>query len=412
MFKKIAAALAASVVLLSGWLYFQSNKAPEVSFTQARRGRIESTVVTNGKVEPLEWAAARSETAGIISRVLVSKGQSIRKGQPLAVIEARDARSDLAQAQARMAEAQAEIETLTQGGRTSDLASLDADLKRTQLDLEQAKRDLASLQKLQQKNAATAYEVTTAQDLVNRLNSQITTLNHRRSALVSKADLSAAQARLRNAEASAQYAKQRITLATITAPINGEIYQLDARIGTYVNPGDLIASIGIIDKVKVVVYVDEPELGRVKPGMPVTITWDALPEQSWKGVIEKSATQIVPLGTRQVGEVTGVIENPEGTLLPGTNINVSIESEVAQNALTIPKEALRREGAQTGVYVLDGNHVRWKPVKTGISSVTLAQILEGTQEGDFVALPTDQPLKDGDEVTPKKLDSPSGSATN
>ncbi len=408
MFKKIAAALVVGVVALSGWLYFQSNKAPEVSFAQARRGRIESTVVTNGKVEPLEWAAARSEAAGIISRVLVSKGQSVRKGQALAVIEARDARSDLAQAEARIAEAQAEIQTLTQGGRTSDIAALDADLHRTQLDLEQAKRDLASLEKLQQKNAATRYEVTTAQDLVNRLSSQISALNNRRSALVSKADLSAAQARLRNAEASANYAKQRITLATITAPIQGEIYQLDARVGAYVNPGDLVASIGIIDKVKVVVYVDEPELGRVKPGMPVTITWDALPEQSWKGLIEKSATQIVPLGTRQVGEVTGIIENPGGILIPGTNINVSIESEVAQNALTIPKESIRREGSQSGVYVLEGNLVRWKPVKVGISSVTLAQVLEGVKESDFVALPTDQPLKDGDTVTPKKTDSPSG----
>lgn len=409
MLKKFAAALLAGVIILSGWLYFQSNKAPEVSFAQARRGKIESLVVTNGKIEPLDWAPARSEAEGIIGKVLVTKGQSVKRGQPLAVIEARQARTDLAQAESRIAEAKAEIQTLSSGGRQSDLTAIESDLKKAQLDLNQAKRDRTSLENLLQKNAATRMEVQSASDLVERLSAQISSLNSRRSTLVSTADMSVAQARLRNAEAAAQLARQRINLATITAPLSGVVYQLDAKVGAYVGPGDLIANIGVLDQVKVVVYVDEPELGRVKPGMSVTITWDALADRSWPGTIEKSATQIVALGTRQVGEVTGIIENKDGTLLPGTNINASIESEVTSNALTIPKEALRREGSQSGVYVLEGNIVRWRAVQLGTSSVTHAQILEGVKENEWVALPTDQALHDGDVVTPKKMETAPGS---
>ena len=58
----------------------------------------------------------------------------------------------------------------------------------------------------------------------------------------------------------------------------------------------------------------------------MTITWDALPGHQWKGEVDKLPTQIVPLGTRQVGEVGCVIENPDRDLLPNANINADIQA--------------------------------------------------------------------------------------
>lgn len=389
-------------MILAGWLYFSSNKPPETSFIQAQRGKIESLVATNGKIEPLEWAAARSETEGLIGKVLVVKGQAVKSGQPLAIIEAREARAELAAAESRIGQAKADIQTLQGGGRPTDIATIDASLRKARLDLDQARRDLASFQRLEQKNAATKFELQTAKDLVDRLSAQIDTLNNQRAALVNPADLGAAQARMRDAQAAAQLARQKIGLSTIAAPIDGVVYQLDVKAGTYVSAGALIANIGTVSRVKAIVFVDEPELGRVKTGMPVTITWDALTGRQWKGVVDKAATQIVALGTRQVGEVTCLIDNTDSSLLPGTNINASIESQVLDNVLTVPKEAIRQEGKQPGVYVLDGSVVRWRPIKLGISSVTRAQILEGVKEGDRVALPTETPLHDGSPVTPRR----------
>jgi HlyD family secretion protein len=134
--------------------------------------------------------------------------------------------------------------------------------------------------------------------------------------------------------------------------------------------------------------------------MPVTITWDALPGRIWQGVVERIATQIVRLESRQVGEVVSVIENPGRDLAPGANINVAIRSRVAENAVALPKECMRREGGVAGVYVLNGDRVSWRPLKTGVSSVARVQVLEGLKAGDLVALPTDKPLADGDEVRP------------
>jgi HlyD family secretion protein len=146
--------------------------------------------------------------------------------------------------------------------------------------------------------------------------------------------------------------------------------------------------------------VDEPELGSVRVGQPVTLTWDAQPGQHWSGTVEKLPTQIVALGSRQVGEVQCVVFNPDRRLIPNTNVNAEISLAVVQNAITVPKEFIRRESNEEGVYLLQGNVVRWRKVKLGIASVTRRQVLEGLNEGDQVALPTDTPLKDGAPVRP------------
>jgi HlyD family secretion protein len=129
------------------------------------------------------------------------------------------------------------------------------------------------------------------------------------------------------------------------------------------------------------------------------ITWDAAPGRQWKGNVDKTPTQIVASGTRQVGEVLCVIENPKGELLPGTNVNVEIRAEVIDNALTIPKEAVRRELGQAGVFSLSGQSVTWKKITLGVGSTTRTQV-EGLNEGDAVALPSAKPIKDGMVVNP------------
>jgi RND family efflux transporter MFP subunit len=186
----------------------------------------------------------------------------------------------------------------------------------------------------------------------------------------------------------------------VRSPISGVLYALEVRPGDFVQPGTPIARVGRLSELRVVLYVDEPELGRVEKGMPVTITWDAKPGREWKGIVERVPLQVIPVGTRQVGEVTCHIANPDLTLIPGTNINAEIRSKVIEQALTLPKEAVRRDGDRTGVIVVEGDRAVWRPVKAGTASVTRVQILSGVSEFDKVALPVETPVKDGDLVRP------------
>ena len=80
------------------------------------------------------------------------------------------------------------------------------------------------------------------------------------------------------------------------------------------------------------------------------------------------------MGARQVGEVTCNIENPDMDLLPGTNVNAVILSETVENAITIPKEAVHREQGKTGVYILEGDHIRWRPITQGVNNTTRTRL--------------------------------------
>jgi HlyD family secretion protein len=131
----------------------------------------------------------------------------------------------------------------------------------------------------------------------------------------------------------------------------------------------------------------------------VSIDWDALPGHAWEGTVERKPANVVALGSRQVGEVLCTIDNPGRVLLPGTNVDAHIRTAVVPNALTIPKECLRRDANGIGVFTLRAGRLAWQAVSTGVSSVTRVQILQGLAEADAVALPTDLTLHNGEAVT-------------
>ena len=376
------------------------NQPPELVFAHVVRESITSSVPTNGKIEPIEWAEARAEKAGPVERILVQRGAHVAQGAALVELNSGEARAELAAAQARVSQVRADLEVIERGGRATDLSALSGDLEREKLELAVAQKEYDTLIRLKAKQAATAFEVTQAKDRVDRAQVQIRALEQRRGALVAPQERSTAGARMRDAEAAVALAEERIRKSVMRAPIAGTVYQFDLKPGAYLNAGDLVASIGQLDRVRVKVFVDEPDLGRVARGKPVVITWDAVPGRQWKGIVDKTPTQIVALGTRQVGEVLCVIDNPHNELLPGTNVNVEIGTEEAASALTIPKEAVRRELGQAGVFTLAGDKLAWKKITLRIASTTRTQV-EGLNESDVVALPSDKPVKEGMTVAPR-----------
>jgi HlyD family secretion protein len=389
-----------AAILVAGIWYAITvrNRPPEVRFARVVRERITSSVPTNGKVEPIEWAEAHAEKSGAIRRILVQRGDRVAQGAPLIELDTSEDQADLASAKARVDQARAELEILTEGGRAVELSAIASDLERAKLELSIAREEYDTLSRLESKQAATRYEVTQAKDRLERAELQIRALEDRRKSLVARADRTAAEAKLRDAESSVAAAEERIRKSTVRAPVAGTVYQFDLKPGAYLNAGDIVATIGRLDRVRVKVFVDEPDLGRVAMGLPVVISWDAIPERRWEGKVDRTPTQIVAQGTRNVGEVLCIIENPENDLLPGTNVNVEIQTQTVESALTLPNEAIRREVAGTGVYVLSGQSVVWKPVKLGVNSTTRTQV-DGLNEGDAVALPSEVRLRDGMRVT-------------
>jgi HlyD family secretion protein len=391
--------LLAIVAAVIGWGIVRKSAPPHVSFARVKRQTLISTLPTNGKVEPIEWEAVRAETGGLVKTVPVQEGQTVARGAVLARITDPSVQADLEAAQARVAEARANLAALSGGGKPAELADIDNNLARARFDLEREQKDADTLQRLQQKEAATVADVQAAQDKVRQTRMEMAGLEKRRSLLVAKPDVDAARARVQDAEAALKLAQQRAAESQVRAPIGGEVYGLAVRPGSFLQAGDLVANVGRLDRLRVRVYVDEPLLGRVAPGQPVTIKWEALPGKQWLGTVERMPASIQALGNRQVGEVACTIENPGRDLIPGTNVDAEIRTAVAENALVIPKEALRHDAAGDYVFVLRNGALERRGVKTGNSTVTLAQVTGGLQEGEEVALPGDTPLAAGEKVT-------------
>ena len=400
MVKKAAAVLLGIAVAaaLAIWGSGSKSGAPRVPFVRVTRATISNVLSTNGKVEPFNYVDVRVDAAGLVKKVLVHEGQLVRTGQVIAELSNPGLAQELDAEKAREAQAGAELQTLQAGGRSSDIEEIEGSLNRARTDRDAAERNLESLERLQKQQAATAFEVDQAKQAVHTLDVQIQSLQQRRAALVGKGDLAGAQAKLREAQANVGIAETHITQQVVHSPMSGTIYDLPARPGMYLNIGDPVASVGKLDPVRVRVYVDEPEVGRVATGESVRITWDALPGKEWDGVVDTRPSEIVALGSRQVGEVLCTIANPNHELVPGTNVNAFILTQVVKDALTIPKTALRRDNG-IGVYLLEpGDTVRWQSVQTGVSDALKVQVVSGLKDGAEVAETTDQVLKAGEKV--------------
>jgi RND family efflux transporter MFP subunit len=388
------------VAVLVIWSFAKKSEPTGVPFAKVKRETLVSTLVSNGKVEPLRYASVRVDTAGLVVELPVKEGQKVPRGAELAKLNVPGLGAQLAAAQSRVEQAKAELAVIERGGQRTELADIDASLARARLDREAAQREYNALHRLEEKQAATREEVEAARGKLRQTELAIESLERKRTVLVGSSDRAVAEARRREAEADVRLAQRRIDDTIVRTPITGMIYNLPVRLGAYLNAGDPVANIGELDRLRVRVYIDEPELGRVTVGLPVNITWDALPGKQWQGTVEQLPTQVQPLGTRQVGEVLCTIENPGHELVPGTNVNAEIRASVIAGALTIPKEALRRDVNGTGVFALTGNTVQWRPVKAGSASINRVQITEGVTEGDAVALPTSSALHDGQKVSP------------
>nr|MCU0246036.1 biotin/lipoyl-binding protein [Bryobacter sp.] len=230
--KRLLLVLAAVVAVLAVLLWQRQSAPPELPFAKAERQRLESTLLTNGKVEPVEWAAARSQREGLVARITVTRGTQVRADQVLAELDGGTASADLASAEARAAQAKADL-AVAERGRPAEITEIENGLERARKDLADAERDFAAIKRLVEKNAAPKQDLRDLEDRAARARLQIESLIRRRAALPAPADADAARARLRDAQAAADLARRRLAQAQVRSPIDGVVYQLDARNGDW-----------------------------------------------------------------------------------------------------------------------------------------------------------------------------------
>ena len=389
------------VALAALYLYFAQTEPAPIRYVQPARGELVSYVATNGRVDPIEDYEVFSTATGRVVTVGVKEGDLVKKGSLLATIDNAAARASLDQAKARLEAARAELATIERGGSSKEIADLEHRLSAAERAREQARREVSALERLVGKQAATGAELTGAEaDLSNR-QAEVESLRKKLNLGADSARRDAALARVREAESAVALATEQVRSSVIRSPADGVLYSLDLREGAFLTPGTLAAKVGKVDRVRVVVFVDEPELGRVQLGAPVRITADAYPDQTWEGEVDRLPTEIVSLETRRVGEVWCSVDNPGGELIPNLTVSVQLRSGAAENALTLPREAIEQDAGQPFVWVLGQNQTAEKrPVELGIQNAARTEITGGLDGSEQVLLEGSASLTAGTRVVP------------
>ena len=204
---------------------------------------------------------------------------------------------------------------------------------------------------------------------------------------------------LRSAELSVEDTQKQVDDYTVTAPISGTIISKDVKVGDTVGTSassvETMCVIYDMSYLEMTLNVDELEILSIKEGQEATITADAIPNQTFRGVV----TSVSKSGTTTGGTTTYPVTiriDEMGDLLPGMNATAEIVTESAEDTLSVPNEAIVR-----GNYVLvtkdspsaaNADDSMTAPegyvyvkVTTGVSDDDYIAVTSGLQAGDTVA---------------------------
>lgn len=379
-------ALTALVLAVVGLGGCGRDEAPEAGFETARVEKRDIVVAVEaaGTVEPLLTVEIKSKASGEVLKAEGQTGQVIPAGTLLVQIDKRSPRNLLAQAE-------------------------------SELEAAIARRSIA---KAQNDRARTLFDTR----MINEVDYEKTQLDYANA----KADVVRAQVAVENA---------RITLddTDVRAPITGTIIEKLVETGQVISSpmkdfggGTSLMKMADLSTVQVRALVDETDVGKIAPGMPVTVRVTAYPNQPFPGQVHKIEPQAQEDQSVTTFAVLIRLPNPEGLLRPGMNADVEIKVAEQLGVLAVPTGALRvpREIATAaGAVGLDEATVRqqlgegqerptgpgrsgagyeyggryWafaardgKPVAvhvdTGLTDLEYSQVLGGLAEGDAVIL--------------------------
>lgn len=390
----IAVLVAIAAVVALFWGTRKSSGTIEIIKTATvERGTVRSQLEATGIVKAQVGAIVEigAQATGRITHMHVKIGDPVRQGDLIAEIDDRELKFALAESDARLERARAE---LTRVSTVYPLSVVEAE---AELAAARAEADYATASAARQKRLFEQDLVSrdTLDDATQAAMVKQGTLHAREAALArAKAELSQEQIKARKAvleaEANLESVTTRLSHTRIISPIDGVVSLVAAQEGETVVTGLEVANlITVLDptRLEMWVYVDETDVGQVRPGLPVEFQVDAHPDANFDGTIDQIYPQpeirdnivyyqaLVRINAKQAQR-----------LRPEMTTQCQIIVEVRDNVLALPNAAIKWVGGQQAVYVVRGGTPEQVQPELGLSGVKTSEILSGLAEGDTVAV--------------------------
>ena len=388
-----------AVVVVAGVLFFavRTIDPPGVPVARVARRDLAASIASNGRVEPIDPQLVVAHLDSFVRDVSVTEGSVVKPGQLLVTLEASDLRAQLARAREELLAAREQMQMARDGGNAEELAKLAGDRRRVDAELVKLRRDRDALQRLAEKQAATADEVAQAVLGLEKAEAEQQFLVSKRADIARRASLDGRRAGLlaERARQTILTLEDQLRSTEVAAVAAGTIYSLPVKAGQHVRVGDTLAEVADLRRVRVRAFIDEPELGSVRVGQTVLVTWDALAGRTWTGQTVQIPKSVEPRGGRSVGPVLCSVENDDMKLLPNINVDVRIRTEERPHVLAVPRSAVHSAADHRYVFVVEDRRLRRQAITVGIASTNDFEVLAGLSEGDVVALQGEAKLVDG-----------------
>lgn len=207
-----------------------------------------------------------------------------------------------------------------------------------------------------------------------------------------------AEAQKASAEAALRFAQRQLSDTKIKAPISGFIASRNVDLGERVDVGKPIANIVDLSSLKVKLSIPEEEIVKLRLNQPAALHIDSAPDIEFTGTVYSIGSKTeTPMGHTYPVEVVVVNKNLD-LLKAGMFARVSVKANTVRNALAISKESLVSDDARQVVFVVENGRAAARPVKLGIQTGNLVQVVSGLKEGDLVISFGQKNLKDGSPV--------------
>lgn len=316
---------------------------PRVQVERPVRKSVSSQLQLNGDILPWEQSTLYSKVAGYLKEIRVDKGDWVKHGDTLAVIDDRETEKEYERA-------------------VADFRLQEITYERLQEALPQTPN------------------------------------------LVSRQDVDVAKAKYESAKATMERLKVLVGYATIRAPFSGVITQRWADPGAMIQAANTsmnsmaIVKIASMDKLRIRVDVPESEVPLVKVGTKATVTVRELPGQEFDGKVARFGVALEQNTRTMQTEID--LPNPKHVLRPGMFVRVTLQFVDEENALTIPATAIVAEKNQTFVYCVEKNIARKKPIVIGKDDGVHPVIAQGLTGNELVIISGKESVVEGARVIP------------
>lgn len=230
---------------------------------------------------------------------------------------------------------------------------------------------------------------------------QLSSENQRRAQLllekqaISQEEYEVATADFESARAESDLIAAQLSKTTVRAPFSGTIGLRSISKGTYVTPTTLIANLVNTEKLKLTFAIPEKYASQMKVGTLLTFTTSNSNEPHTAKIYALEPQ--VDIATRTL-RMRALVENKDGTLIPGTFANVTLPLESVEDALLVPTEALIPIQNGKMIFIVKNGKAKEVVVETGARTDSVVRVLSGVKVGDTILTSGVMSLRNGTPV--------------